>query len=42
VHVHGSRYLPNDLIARATGAALDSRHYLDYLQGKYGALYHLA
>lgn len=42
VHRHGSRYLPAELIRRATGSELDSRHYVDYLTGKYGALYGLA
>lgn len=42
VHRHGSRYLPAELIRRATGSELDSRHYVDYLKGKYGALYGLA
>ena len=38
---HGSKFVPNDLIERATGAAMHMRPYLDYLRKKYGALYRL-
>jgi carboxypeptidase Taq len=41
VHVHGSRYLPGELLERATGSRLDSGPYLRYLERKYGALYGL-
>ncbi len=38
---HGSKFAPNDLVERATGAVMQMRPYLDYLQEKYGALYRL-
>jgi carboxypeptidase Taq len=38
---HGSKFAPNDLVKRATGAAMDMRPYLDYLREKYGTLYRL-
>ena len=38
---HGSKFAPNDLIERATGAAMNMGPYLDYLHEKYGALYGL-
>jgi carboxypeptidase Taq len=42
VHRHGRKYLPNELIERATGEPLMSRYYLEYLNGKYSDLYSLA
>ena len=36
---HGSKFAPNDLVKRATGAVMNMRPYLDYLHEKYGALY---
>ena len=39
VHAHGSRYLPGDLLERATGRRLDSAPYLRYLDRKYGSHY---
>ena len=36
---HGSKFAPNDLVKRATGAVMQMRPYLDYLHEKYGALY---
>jgi carboxypeptidase Taq len=38
---HGSKFAPNDLVERATGAVMQMRSYLDYLHEKYGALYRL-
>jgi carboxypeptidase Taq len=38
---HGSKFAPNDLVERATGAAMHMRPYLDYLHEKYGGLYRL-
>ena len=35
---HGGKFAPNDLVTRATGAAMQMRPYLDYLHEKYGAL----
>jgi carboxypeptidase Taq len=39
---HGSKFVPNDLATRATGAAMQMTPYFDYLREKYGALYRLA
>ena len=36
---HGSKFVPNDLVERATGAGMHMKPYLDYLREKYGALY---
>ncbi|WP_121065276.1 carboxypeptidase M32 [Chachezhania antarctica] len=41
VQRHGSLYEPRDLIERATGAAPSEGPLLDYLEGKFGALYGL-
>jgi carboxypeptidase Taq len=38
---HGSKFVPNDLLERATGAAMQMTPYLDYLHEKYGVLYRL-
>jgi carboxypeptidase Taq len=38
---HGSKFVPNDLVERATGAVMHMRPYFDYLREKYGALYRL-
>jgi carboxypeptidase Taq len=38
---HGSKFVPNDLVERATGAVMHMRSYFDYLREKYGALYRL-
>ena len=38
---HGSKFSPNDLVERATGAVMQMGPYLDYLHEKYGALYQL-
>jgi carboxypeptidase Taq len=38
---HGSKFAPNDLVERATGAAMNMRPCLDYLREKYSALYRL-
>ncbi|MEJ2287549.1 MAG: carboxypeptidase M32 [Deinococcales bacterium] len=42
VHRHGARYLPDELLKRATGSELDAAPYLAYLRGKYGELYGLS
>ncbi len=39
VHDHGSRYLPQDLLKRATGSTLDSGPYVAYLNKKFRSLY---
>lgn len=43
-HIHrpGRRYLPTELIERATGKAPSAAPYLRYLRKKYGELYRLA
>ena len=41
VHRHGRKYLPAELVQRATNEALTSRYYLGYLTGKYGEIYGL-
>jgi carboxypeptidase Taq len=38
---HGSKFVPNDLVKRATDKAMTAKPYLDYLREKYGALYRL-
>jgi carboxypeptidase Taq len=38
---HGSKFAPNDLVERATGAVMQTEPYFDYLREKYGALYRL-
>ena len=35
---HGSKFVPNDLVERATGAGMNMRPYLNYLRKKYSAL----
>ena len=42
IHSQGRRYLPGELIRRATGEPLNARRYLDYIQSKYMDLYDLA
>jgi carboxypeptidase Taq len=41
VHQHGSRYLPQELLKRATGSTLDSGPYVAYLNKKFRSLYEL-
>jgi carboxypeptidase Taq len=41
VHGYGSKYLPRELVLKATGEPLNSRYYLDYLQAKYSDIYQL-
>ncbi len=41
IHRHGRKYRPIELIARATGEPLTSRHYVNYLRTKYEELYDL-
>ena len=38
---HGSKFVPNELVERSTGAVTQMGSYLDYLHEKYGALYRL-
>ncbi|MEJ0075562.1 MAG: carboxypeptidase M32 [Alphaproteobacteria bacterium] len=41
IHRHGAKFTPDELVRRATGSAMTMQPYLDYLRGKYGALYAL-
>ncbi len=42
VHIHGAKYLPQDLLVKITGKPLDASHYLQYLQNKFHSLYALS
>jgi carboxypeptidase Taq len=41
IYRHGSKFTPDELLRRATGSVMTMQPYLDYLRGKYGALYAL-
>ncbi|WP_407541572.1 carboxypeptidase M32 (plasmid) [Deinococcus radiomollis] len=41
IYTHGRTYTPHELLVRTTGEALNPQPYLDYLTGKYSALYSL-
>ncbi len=41
VYVHGRKFLPSELLHRATGGALTAEPYVAYLQSKFGELYGL-
>ena len=41
IYRHGAKFPPNEIVKRATGAAMSMRPYLDYLRSKYGELYRL-
>ena len=41
IYRHGAKFTPDELLQRATGSAMTMQPYLDYLRGKYGALYRL-
>jgi len=41
VHRHGSKYLPDELIVKATGEPLTSQRYVEYLTSKFNDLYAL-
>lgn len=41
IYRHGSKFPPDALVRRATGAAMSMQPYLGYLREKYGALYRL-
>lgn len=38
IHVHGSRYLPRELVKTVTGEDLNPQHFIDYLEAKYAVL----
>ena len=35
IHRHGRKYLPNELILRATGEPLSAHYYVEYLREKF-------
>lgn len=41
IHQYGSKYLPHDLVKRATGKDLNPRYFIDYLTEKYSKIYSL-
>lgn len=41
VHKHGRKFLPKDLLRRATGRELTPEPYLQYLQKKFGDIYQI-
>ncbi|PNY81458.1 carboxypeptidase M32 [Deinococcus koreensis] len=41
IYRHGRTFTPDELLVRVTGRPLDPQPYLDYLTGKYSALYGL-
>jgi carboxypeptidase Taq len=41
VHQHGRKFLPGELIQRATGSPLTTEPYLQYLKSKFGEIYGL-
>jgi carboxypeptidase Taq len=41
VHQHGSRYLPQELLKKATGSVLDAGPYVGYLNTKFRNLYEI-
>lgn len=41
IYRHGSKFLPNEILQRATGESMSIEPYLTYLRAKYGELYAL-
>jgi carboxypeptidase Taq len=41
IHVHGSKYGPQELVQRVTGSKIDSAPYVRYLKKKFGDIYGL-
>lgn len=39
IHQHGRKYMPDELIKRATGEPLGHEAFMRYLRGKYGPIY---
>ncbi len=39
VHQHGRKFMPNELVQRATGQPLQAQPYLRYLHTKFGDIY---
>jgi carboxypeptidase Taq len=42
IHVHGSRWEPEELVQRASGAEPGAEAFVRYLKAKFGELYGLA
>jgi carboxypeptidase Taq len=42
IYQHGRKYLPNELIERATGRPLETGPYIRYLRTKFGDIYRLS
>lgn len=42
IYAHGAKFLPGELIRRATGEGLNIQPYIRYLRTKYGELYELS
>ncbi|KAA3645449.1 MAG: carboxypeptidase M32 [Chloroflexi bacterium] len=41
IHVHGSKFPPQELMQRVTGSGIDGTAYISYLKTKYGDIYNL-
>lgn len=41
IHVHGSRYMPEEIIHTVTGESLNPKYFIKYLEDKYRAIYSL-
>ncbi len=41
IYVHGSKFMPKDLMTQVLGGPMDARPYMNYLTKKFGALYGL-
>ena len=41
VHAHGCKFLPSEIVLKATGEPLNPAYYVNYLNTKYGELYGL-
>jgi carboxypeptidase Taq len=41
IHIHGRKFMPQELVKRITGSAIDPAPYLRYLSDKFGKIYGL-
>jgi carboxypeptidase Taq len=41
VHRYGAKFEPQELVQKITGSKINPQPYLQYLQAKYGEIYHL-
>ena len=41
IHVHGSKFEPQELVEQVTGSKIDGAAYIKYLQTKFGEIYGL-